>query len=329
MRLLDKDKYEISLIVTGKAGALKNLIPNGVNFYEFKSRKTLFSLRKSLKLVKNLKPDMVFSTSYMVNLVIIFVKLLSGKQDKTRIWLREPNTPGNSITFVHKFLLKKLYNYADCILAQTPEMREQVLKFYNVDSSKVKVLYNPLDVDYLNKSIQNKSNPFDPEFVNFVAIGRLTKQKNFDWLIKNFQYIKANSENYRLYIVGDGPDRLKLEKLVEKKGLSHSVFLLGEKSNPYIYMKYADLLVSTSQWEGLPNVILESIYLNTPVVATETSGYLHEIIKYPVNGAIIFQNNNNQLVNRIGEHKNYKIDKSLIGAHYADNNWIEKISANS
>jgi glycosyltransferase involved in cell wall biosynthesis len=325
MHLLDKDKYEISLVVTGKEGALRNLIPNGVNFYEFKSRKTLFSLWKSLKLVKRLKPDIVSSTSYMVNLVVILVKLLSGKQNKTRIWLREPNTPGNSITFFHKFLLKRLYNYADCILAQTPEMKEQVLKFYNVDSSKVKVLYNPLDVDYLNNSIKNKSNPFDPEFVNLIAIGRLTKQKNFDWLIRSFQYISGQSKNYRLYILGDGHERSRLEKLIEKERLNNSVFLPGEKENPYIYLKYADLLVSSSLWEGMPNVILESIFLGTPVVAVESTSYLKKLIRDPLNGSVIEEFNTNIMIKRILNYRKYRIDISLLKHHIKKSDWIEEI----
>ncbi len=324
MRLLDKDKYEISLVVTGKTGALRNLIPNGVNLYEFKSRKTLFSLRKSLKLVRNLKPDIIFSTSYMLNLVVILVKLLSGKQDKTRIWLREPNTPGNSITSFHKFLLKRLYSYADRILAQTPEMKEQVLKFYNVDSSKVKVLYNPLDVDYLNNSIKNKSNPFDSGFVNFIAIGRLTKQKNFEWLIRSFQYISAQSKNYRLYILGDGPERSRLEELVEKERLNNSVFLLGEKENPYIYLKCADLLISSSLWEGMPNVILESIFLETPVVAVESTPYLQHLIKDPLNGSVIEEFNTDIMIERILNYRKYIVDISLLRHHIKKSDWIEE-----
>jgi len=260
----------------------------------------------------------------MLNLVVILVKLLSGKQDKTRIWLREPNTPGNSITSFHKFLLKRLYSYADRILAQTPEMKEQVLKFYNVDSSKVKVLYNPLDVDYLNNSIKNKSNPFDSGFVNFIAIGRLTKQKNFEWLIRSFQYISAQSKNYRLYILGDGPERSRLEELAEKERLNNSVFLLGEKENPYIYLKCADLLISSSLWEGMPNVILESIFLETPVVAVESTPYLQHLIKDPLNGSVIEEFNTDIMIERILNYRKYIVDISLLRHHIKKSDWIEE-----
>lgn len=323
--MLNNQKYDINLIVTGKGGDLGKHLPEYINVCFLESSHTLFSLLKVNKIVNKSKPDIVIATSYMVNLVIMLVRVLFKSTGKSSIWLREPNTPGKSIALFHKFLLKRLYKYADCILAQTPEMKEHIRKFYKVSSSKVQVLYNPLDVDFLNKNLQNKDNPFDHDFVNLVAIGRLTRQKNFNWLIRVFQLLMTKSENYRLYIIGDGPDRTKLHKEIMNNELNHNIFLLGEKTNPYIYLRFADLLVSSSLWEGMPNVVLESIILGTPVVAMESTPYLNNIIKEPVNGRVLKEFSIEKMVESILNYRKYCIDSNLLQFHLKKHDWIEEI----
>jgi len=325
MRTLDYKKYEINLLVTGKAEGMREILPGYVNIYELKSRKTFFSLGKTIKFIRYLKPDLVISTSYMVNTVMLLAKLLLKRSERPEMWMREPNTPGRSIHFLHRFFLKKFYKYADCVIAQTPCMKQQITRFYKLSPDKVKVLYNPIDKDLIKNSVEEFDNPFDPGYINLLAIGRLAKQKGFDWLLEGLHKLVQHSNKYRLHIIGEGPWKDNLKSLIDKYELNSVVSLQGEKDNPFVYLKYADLLISPSRWEGFSNVIPESIFLGTPVVVSETSSYLHDIIKSPVNGSVIPVGDIDQLVRSIQNVEKYRIDKELIKNHEGDSRWIEKI----
>jgi len=185
----------------------------------------------------------------------------------------------NNLTKWHIFLIKLLYQKANKIIAQTEEMKEEICKYFKIDCYKVEVLINPVDKDTINKMIKNVTNPFDNKYINIVAIGRLRNEKGYDVLIKAFKKVVEENENYRLYILGEGEERKDLEKLIDNLNLKDKVFLLGFQKNPYVYMKYADALVLSSRWEGLPNVVLEAIYLGTKVICTRVGKTIENIVK--------------------------------------------------
>jgi glycosyltransferase involved in cell wall biosynthesis len=102
-----------------------------------------------------------------------------------------------------------------------------------------------------------------------LGAGRFTGQKDFGTLIRAFRLVLDRLPDCRLVIIGDGPDRGKLELLVGELGLSERIDLPGYASNPYSFMKHADLYVLSSRYEGLAMTLIEAMALGTQVVSTD------------------------------------------------------------
>jgi len=119
-----------------------------------------------------------------------------------------------------------------------------------------------------------------------LAVGRLTKQKDFPTLIKAFAKVLENRPT-RLLILGEGPDRAALEALVRQLGLEDAVAMPGFVENPYAYMSRSALYVLSSRWEGLPTVLIEALYCGAPVIATDCPSGPREILANGQHGQLV------------------------------------------
>jgi len=102
-----------------------------------------------------------------------------------------------------------------------------------------------------------------------LAVGRLTRQKGFDVLVRAFGRLAPDRPSAKLIVAGDGEDRAALADLVQATGTSSSVRWLGARSDVMRLMASADIFVLSSRWEGLPLVMLEAMTAGLPIVATE------------------------------------------------------------
>lgn len=176
-----------------------------------------------------------------------------------------------------KLYYKYFYNLYDSIIAQSKDMAEDLQFNWHIRKDKISLIHNPIDIgkiEILGKELQ--SNHFDNTKFNFIAIGRLSKQKGFDILIERLS--NFDTSNIRLYIVGDGNERDILESLIAKYKLQNTVFLLGYQANPYKYIKMADAFILSSRYEGFPNVLLEACCLGKPVFCNLCKGGINEIV---------------------------------------------------
>lgn len=105
--------------------------------------------------------------------------------------------------------------------------------------------------------------------INFINLGRLSPEKGQDQLIEAFSKVHSKFENTRLYIVGEGVEREKLENLIKSLNLEDSVFLTGHLNNPFYLMNKCNAFILSSHYEGQPLVLLEALTLNLPVLATD------------------------------------------------------------
>lgn len=137
------------------------------------------------------------------------------------------------------------------------------------------MVYNPIDVNKVRKLSNDKSvNIINENYI--VHVGRFSKQKRHDILIRAFSKIEGN---YKLVLIGEGETQQDIQKLVNELNLNEKVIFKGWCKNPYPWIKNAKLLVLTSDTEGLPIVALESISLGTPIVCTRFCG-VDEIMQY-------------------------------------------------
>jgi glycosyltransferase involved in cell wall biosynthesis len=192
-----------------------------------------------------------------------------------------------------RYVWKLIDKYSTKIVAISTEIYENAL--LNV-KNKSKLILIP---DGINTQIfcpEDSKNNFvvRSEIKVFLCVGRLAPEKRYDWVIKAF----LNVENAMLYIVGDGPEKIKLEKLVESLGLQKRVFIEGYYNNVKKYYYMADAVVISSISEGLCNVMLEAMACGVPVISTLVSGAEDVII-----------NNKNGII--IAEHSTHAIEKSI------------------
>ena len=234
--------------------------------------------------------------------------------------MRSPNSPkliieNNSLTNIKKFLLELAYKNADLIIAQTPEMRDEINRYHDIDLNKITTFLNPLDTETIDTQIKNIENPFNPKKINIVAVGRLHKQKGFDILIKSMKKVVNRNPNFFLHIIGkDKGEEENLKELINKLDLNNYVKLYGFQNNPYKFYYYSDLYVLSSRWEGLPNTVLENLYLEKPIISTRCIPFMDKLIQNNKNGILVKVEDVTSLADaifnykKISEVKKYKGD---------------------
>lgn len=117
-----------------------------------------------------------------------------------------------------------------------------------------------------------------PNAPTFSIMGRLDNNKNQILLLKAARILAEKRKDFRIYILGEGDDRKSLQKYIDKHGLKKNVKILGFKDNPYPYIKNSLATVTTSLSEGFSLVLVESLFLNTPIISTDV-GVARELIE--------------------------------------------------
>lgn len=170
------------------------------------------------------------------------------------------------------------YRYSDLVICSTTEMLTDIL--HSVNNSKhwkTLVLSNPVNLYKLN---HDGSLPFEVpinsgEFI--VAAGRFVSIKGFDFLINAFGVIKGQRADLKLLILGNGPEKARLQKIVSALSLDSYVLFPGYVKNPIPFFRAAKVCVVPSLIEGFPNVLLQMISQNTSVVSTVCTNSISKI----------------------------------------------------
>jgi len=315
LRQLDPDRYDMSLLLLDRKGEYLSAVPQHVRILDLGGVRARNALIPLLRVIRREKPDIVFSTHGYINIVCLISSFFAASE--VDFFARHPQTPqasaaGDGMPSFYKLLLRFLYPRARRIIAQTHAMRDAMVKIFGLPQERIEVLINPLDKELIDSKVDGAPNPFDPEKVNFVAAGRLVHQTGFDVLLKAFRIVFDREPKARLYILGEGDDRPKLERMIRELELTEGVTLSGFRDNPYPYFKFADLYVLPSRFEGLPNTVLESLYLHTTCVATRCIPFMADIIQEPNNGALVDVEDVESLAEKLLRHDSYRLAPGLL-----------------
>jgi len=185
-------------------------------------------------------------------------------------------------TAIFHLMYRILYPGFDCVICQSFDMLNDLVKHFGLPRNKAVVINNAVDIKRINSQICNEEKCFESGKVNLLAVGKLKYQKGFDLLLQSLALLKGL--DFHLTILGHGPEEENLKSIALELGLGGDVTFAGFVQNPYPYMSQADLFVLSSRFEGFPNVVLESMACGTPVVAFECPGGINEIIVDGVNG---------------------------------------------
>jgi glycosyltransferase involved in cell wall biosynthesis len=185
-----------------------------------------------------------------------------------------------------KILYSLFIGKADMIVCQSDDMMRDLIENFHCDKNRIYKINNPVDFDFVEKKIQEPMVfPFMENKKILISCGRLEYQKGFDLLIAAFAKL-PNKDEFQLIIMGAGALKNTLEEQAKKLNVDHLIYFPGFVDNPYNYMKRADFFVSSSRFEGFPNVVIEALACGTPVIANAYLGGINEIINEKV-GSII------------------------------------------
>jgi len=283
-KTLDREKFNVVYYLVDVNGdgknALKKFIPADMEVHIIPKTQSFKLVWKIFRALFLEKPDIVFSSVLYLNNKILLVR---SYFPNTQFFIRCENYLFTFSAKQHQ-MIKMTYHKADLIIAQTEEMKQELVEQMDIADNKVVVLQNPVDSETVKHKIAEEKNPFPEDGkLHFVAVGRFAYQKGFDLLVKAFAEVVKRIPNSDLYFIGktDGDATNVYQEVVQltkKLGLTGRVHYKGFQSNPYCYMKYADCFVLSSRWEGLPNVLIEALYLGTPAAAFNCIPVISRII---------------------------------------------------
>lgn len=270
--------YEVDIILIQKCGELIDSLHKNVNIIDLDKKRIRESFRPLVSYLKKNQPDVFITVMWPLTVLGTFAFRLSGCNGS--VVVSDHNTLSFSTASFSKFKkivlaksIKYFYPLADIRLAVSKGVAQDINEFTGLNYSAFNVIYNPIVIDLENDLLKKDKNSCK----RILNVGSFKLQKNQNLLIRAFSKI-AHTTDVELIILGDGPLRKDLEKLVKDLDLSDKVTLPGFKKDVTIEYKKSDLFVLSSDYEGFGNVLVEAMSVGTPVVSTDCKSGPREIL---------------------------------------------------
>ncbi|MBQ0110312.1 MAG: glycosyltransferase [Oscillospiraceae bacterium] len=228
------------------------------------------------KTIKKEKPDFVIPFLFQVALAVdIAVKGLN-----VNVFQTIRNNPNLELSNkAEKFLRDRMVYKSKCTFVQN---LEQKLYFNKKIHDKIHIIINPVCDEFF--SIEHKGN--SGEFI-FCAAGRLSAQKNFELLIRSFIDVFDNNRNVKLIIYGEGELREKLQSIIDSSGYSATILLPGRTNDMIKAYSNADVFVLSSDYEGMPNALIEAMAAGVPSISTDCPTGPSDLVDDGENGILV------------------------------------------
>lgn len=278
---IDYEKYNVDLLLIRKEGIYIDDINKNVNI------KSIFSYNNSLKnkILNYIKSLLYryFPKFFIGNIIgkkyDVEISFLEG--ETSSLLLYSKNKSSKKVAWVHTDLEKvdnlsviqgkNVYNIVDTIICVSKDCKDSFLKLYPGYKEKIKVIYNLINKSRILKlGSKKEANLLTSNYI--LSIGRLTKEKRFDRLIKAYKLLVDKGIRQDLIILGEGELKNSLKNLVDELDLKERVFFPGFTKNPYYWIKNCDLFVLASDLEGFSLVVAEAMILGKAIVSTDCVG---------------------------------------------------------
>lgn len=293
---LIKKNFAVDMVIFGSKLDKKYKTNKKINIRYLNKSRSLFAFVEIIKIFFSNKYNYALSTIFQANILSVFAKVITFS--KTILYVRETNTPSSILKYnfsVKNFLIIKLrliYVLANLVLCNSKGVIQD-LKKLGIKKSKLFFLPNSLNnkkiISDSKKKIINFKKPY------FIFAGRLSLQKNLEMMIRSFSIFNKKNKSFYLYLIGDGEEKIKLNNLIKRLKLNNNIYIKKYTSNIYPYIKHSKALLMTSKWEGMSNVLQETLVLNKPAVVTNCKSGPLELKK----------NGYNLLLSNINDNKTF------------------------
>ncbi|MBE9168002.1 glycosyltransferase [Pleurocapsales cyanobacterium LEGE 06147] len=267
----------LDLVLASAEGPYLDEVPKQVRVVNLAAGRTLKAILPLSRYLRKERPDALISQLNHANVAAVIARELA--RTKTPLVLVEQNTFSASRSPLMRAklippLMKWFYPRADAIVGVSNGVARDLEVELDLGEGTVSTIYNSIVYDKLKaKAAASLNHPWfqagSPPI--FLAVGRLTEQKDFLTLIKAFALLRKQ-RLARLIILGEGKSRTELEATIDALGIAEDISLPGFVKNPYAYMSRASAFVLSSREEGLPMVLIEAMACGCPVVATDCAG---------------------------------------------------------
>lgn len=278
------------LVLVSREGPYLAELDPRVNVIELAEKRTLTSIWGLRRYLRAVNPAALVANLTHINVAACFARVLAGYRGKVIVVERNQYTRNrelkSGLVRLTYDAVRYAYRFADVIGTVSTGVKDDLAAATGLSPARMQVLYNPVvgpelaglaaqepDHPWMQKSgIHDAGDPV------ILAVGRLTRQKNYPLLIDAFAQVRKHRPA-RLLILGEGELRADLEAQVARLGLGDSVAMPGFRANPFAFMSRAALFVMSSDWEGLPTVLIEAMACGAPVVATRCDSGPGEILE--------------------------------------------------
>lgn len=273
--------HRVDLVLAKAEGPYLPEVTPDVRIVDLNSHRVLASLPGLVAYLRRERPRAVLSSLGHANIVTIVARAVSGV--KCRLVVSERNSLSGmrgTTGFVMRCMTRALYPRADAVVTVSRGVAEELTDL-GLDPGLITAIPNPVDVDAIRRGAEQR---LDHPWIDasapplFLAVGRLTAQKDYPTLLAAFARVRAQRTG-RLVILGEGELRQDIQARIEALGLLDDVELLGFQPNPYPWMKACAAYVMSSAWEGFPNSLVQAMACGARVVSTDCRTGPDEILE--------------------------------------------------
>lgn len=290
-KLSEDQEYQVTIFTIYGQGELEKQVSKKVEI------QSIYSMPYNQ--LNTIKRKLIAPLCILISKNKIYKKYIENKYDAEIAFLEGPITrifacgkeKSKKVAWVHndigqvfgkgiKAKLKRkidenLYNRFSKLIFVSKNNLESFKQAYPKNKAEKKVIYNYIDGKQVLSKAELDQEQISKEFnnneINLVTVARLVPQKALDRLIKVHATLIKEAVQHNIYIIGDGPEKQKLQELIKNENCENTVKLLGKKENPYPYMKKADYICLFSNFEGYGMVLEEAKILNKYILITDTA----------------------------------------------------------
>ncbi len=307
--LIDYSRYDVDLMLIGRGGIFESYIPPQVHVVDFpRSGGWWMKICQAFySLLIRLFPKRHFAELRWTALHTAMPRLrqtydvaVAYQQGFPTYYVAKKVNAARKLAWVNVDMVKagyrerfnrRFYDRFDKVIAVSDQLYAMMAKTTFASSEKLVTVYDILNVDLIRRMADEEgyTDALPKGTLRIVTVARVAPQKNHLLAVETARELRSRGLRFRWYFVGDGSDRPAVEQRIREYGLEDYVVLLGQKANPYPYMKQADIYVQTSTFEGFCLTLCEARLLHKPEVSTNFP-VVYNQLRHGENGLIAEMN---------------------------------------